>query len=83
MRATRSYRGAIPVKTEITARRCRARAVIARAQDRQRGSAWAYVDNVLPCGVRARRGTPPASGTPRYRAPGWMLTPIGQNQFHK
>ena len=54
MSATRPYRGAVPLnsETEITARRCRARVVTARAQDRSRGSARAYVDNELPCGAR-------------------------------
>ncbi len=72
MTAMRWCRGAVPVKTEIDyeARCCRARAVTARAQGRQRGSGRAYVYNVLPRGVRVRRGTPPLCGTPRYRAPG-------------
>jgi hypothetical protein len=72
MTAMRWCQGAVPNKTEIgyEARCCRARAVAARTQDRQCGSAWAFVYNVLPCGVRVRRGTPPAGGTPRYRAPG-------------
>jgi hypothetical protein len=83
MTATRSrawVQGAVPMKTVKTetsyeVRRCRARAVAARAQcprgrSRQRGSAWTYVYNVLPRGVRARRETPPVSGMPRYRAPG-------------
>lgn len=72
MTAMRWCQGAVPVKTEIgyEARCCRARAVAARTQDRLRGSAWALVYNVLPCGVRMRRGTPPVSGTPRHRAPG-------------
>ena len=59
MSATRTYRGAVPLnsETEITARCCRARVVTARAQDRSRGPARAYVDKELPCGAR-------------YRAPG-------------
>ena len=67
----------LPAKTQTSymARCCRAGAVLARAQCSQRwsrpcGSAWAYVYNVLPCGVRVRRGVPPLSGMPRYRAPG-------------
>ena len=61
MTAMRWCQGAVPGKTEIgyEARCFRARAVIARTQDRQRGSAWALVYNVLPRGVRVRRGTPP------------------------
>ena len=77
MTASRLCWGAVPVKllpvktqTSYQARCCRARAVTARTQDRQCGSAWAFVYNVLPCGVRVRRGTPLVSGTPRYRAPG-------------
>jgi len=60
MNATRACRGAVPLnsETEITARRCRARVVTARAQDRSRGSARAYVDNELPCGARYRRREP-------------------------
>jgi len=56
MRATRPYQGAVPLssETEITARRCRARAVTARAQDRSRGSAGANVDNEFPRGARFR-----------------------------
>jgi len=77
MTAMRPGPGAVPVKTEIgyEARCCRARACTARAQCRQgrgrlRGSARAYVYNVLPRGARMSRGTPPAGGAPRYRAPG-------------
>jgi hypothetical protein len=75
--------GAVPVKTEMNneSRCSRARTDAARAArgchgwDRRgrfglRGSARAFVDNVLPCGVLAYRGTPPRGGTPRYRAPG-------------
>ena len=59
-------------KTEINymVRCCQSRAVSARIHGRQRGCAWAYVYNVLPCGVRVRRDTPPSGGTSRYRAPG-------------
>ena len=72
MTATRICRGAVPVKTEIgyEARCRRASAETARVQGRPRGSAWAFVYNVLPRGVRASRGTPSSSGTLRYRAPG-------------
>jgi hypothetical protein len=60
------------VKTEINymVRCCQSRAVSARIHGRQCGCAWAYVYNVLPCGVRVRRDKPPSGGTSRYRAPG-------------
>jgi len=76
--------GAVPVKTKMNneasvqpgpARVPRGRFGLSRLDRRGRfrpaaASARAFVDNVLPCGVRAYRGTPPGGGTPRHRAPG-------------
>lgn len=63
--------GSHNVKTGNQAQRCRSRACTARGQSRrQGGSACAYVDNVLPRGVRLRRGRPSLDGMPRTRAPG-------------
>jgi hypothetical protein len=70
MRPGLTVLGAVCVKTEIGYEaRCPQHGG-RQGRSRPRGSARVFVYNVLPCGVRVSRGTPPVSGAPRYRAPG-------------